>query len=230
MQIRWKRRRTHKEGNIKKAHLGIRMSRVNAIRFSQRFTEAKEKSNSARRKKKDCPSRQLTDIRLNLWHVSLSLELLMYYTCFPNSNVMTSNGLEQEQRLSLQVYESNIYVYDEINLYEQLILHYSLSLYRKKVKFWGVFDGFQYKNATMESIFGNFVSSLERSMYYRLRLIHLICKISSQGRIAFSMMLESICQDELMQVLRDVHVEQLEMQNKTGLCYVLIWVHSNIVL
>ena len=28
------------------------------------------------------------------------------------------NGLEQEQRLSLQVYESHIYVYDEINLYE----------------------------------------------------------------------------------------------------------------
>ena len=34
---------------------------------------------------------------------------------------MTSNGLEQEQRLSLQVYESHIYVYDEINLYEQLM-------------------------------------------------------------------------------------------------------------
>ena len=48
---------------------------------------------------------------------------------------MTSNGLEQEQRLILQVYESHIYVYDEINLYEQLILHFSLSLYRKKVKF-----------------------------------------------------------------------------------------------
>jgi hypothetical protein len=30
-----KRRRTHKEGNMRKAHLGIRMSRVNAIRFSQ---------------------------------------------------------------------------------------------------------------------------------------------------------------------------------------------------
>lgn len=30
---------------------------------------------------------------------------------------MTSNGLEQEQRLSLQVYENHIYVYDEINLY-----------------------------------------------------------------------------------------------------------------
>ena len=52
---------------------------------------------------------------------------------------MTSNGLEQEQRLSLQVYESHIYVYDEINLYEQLILHFSLSLYRKKVKFRGIF-------------------------------------------------------------------------------------------
>ena len=77
-----KRRRTHKEGNKKKAHMGIRMSRVNAIRFSQRFTEAKERSNSARRKKKDCPSRQLTDIRLNLWHVSLSLELLMYIYMF----------------------------------------------------------------------------------------------------------------------------------------------------
>ena len=48
-----KRRRTHKEGNIRKTHLGIRMSRVNAIRFSQRFTEAKERGNSARRKKKD---------------------------------------------------------------------------------------------------------------------------------------------------------------------------------
>ena len=48
-----KRRRTHKEGNMRKAHLGIRMSRVNAIRFLQRFTEAKERSNSARRKKKD---------------------------------------------------------------------------------------------------------------------------------------------------------------------------------
>ena len=34
---------------------------------------------------------------------------------------MSSNGLEQEQRLSLQVYESHIYVYDEINLYEQLM-------------------------------------------------------------------------------------------------------------
>jgi hypothetical protein len=40
--------REQKEGT-----LGIRMSRVNAIRFSQRFTEAKERSNSARRKKKD---------------------------------------------------------------------------------------------------------------------------------------------------------------------------------
>ena len=48
-----KRRRTHKEGNRRKAHMGIRMSRVNAIRFSQRFTEAKERSNSARKKKKD---------------------------------------------------------------------------------------------------------------------------------------------------------------------------------
>ena len=48
-----KRRRTHKEGNIRKTHLGIRMSRVNAIRFSQRFTEAKKRSNSARRKKKE---------------------------------------------------------------------------------------------------------------------------------------------------------------------------------
>ena len=37
----------------KEAHLGIRVSRVNAIRFSQRFTEAKERGNSARRKKKD---------------------------------------------------------------------------------------------------------------------------------------------------------------------------------
>ena len=46
-----KRRRTHKEGNMRKAHLGIRMSRVNAIRSSQRFTEAKERGNSARRKK-----------------------------------------------------------------------------------------------------------------------------------------------------------------------------------
>ena len=51
-------------------------------------------------------------------NLGLSLELLMYYTCSLNSNVMTSNGLEQEQRLSLQVYESHIYVYDEINLYE----------------------------------------------------------------------------------------------------------------
>ena len=84
---------------------------------------------------------------------------------FSNSTVMTSNGLEQQQRLSLQVYESHIYVYDEINLYEQLILHYYLSLYRKKVKFWGVFDGFRYKNATMEGICGNYVSSLKRSMY-----------------------------------------------------------------
>ena len=30
-----KRWRTHKEGNIRKAHLRIRMSRVNAMRFSQ---------------------------------------------------------------------------------------------------------------------------------------------------------------------------------------------------
>ena len=84
------------------------------------------------------------------------------------------------------------------------------------------FDGFQYKNATMEGICGNFVSSLRRSMLYRLQLIHLIGKISSQGRIAFSKKRESICQNELMQVLRGVHVEQLDMQNKTGLCYVLI--------
>ena len=48
---------------------------------------------------------------------------------------MTSNGLEQEQRLSLQVYESHIYVYDEINLYEQLILHFSLSLTERKLNF-----------------------------------------------------------------------------------------------
>ena len=84
------------------------------------------------------------------------------------------------------------------------------------------FDGFQYKNATMEGICGNFVSSLRRSMLYRLQLIHLIDKISSQCRIAFSKKRESICQNELIQVLRGVHVEQLEMQNKTGLCYVLI--------
>ena len=77
-----KRRRTHKEGNIRKAHLRIRMSRVNAMRFSQWFTEAKERSNSARRKKKDWPSRQWVAIGLNLWHVSLSLELLMYIYMF----------------------------------------------------------------------------------------------------------------------------------------------------
>ena len=82
MQIRWKRRRTHKEGNMRKAHLGIRMSRVNAIRFSQWFTEAKERGNSARRKKKDWPCRQWAAIGLNLWHVSLSLELLMYIYMF----------------------------------------------------------------------------------------------------------------------------------------------------
>ena len=82
MQIRWKRRRTHKEGTMRKAHLGIRMSRVNAIRFSQRFTEAKERGNSARRKKKDWPCRQWAAIGLNLWHVSLSLELLMYIYMF----------------------------------------------------------------------------------------------------------------------------------------------------
>ena len=83
MQIRWKRRRTHKEGNMRKAHLGIRMSRVNAIRFSQRFTEAKErKGNSARRKKKDWPCHQWAAIGLNLWHVSFSLELLMYIYMF----------------------------------------------------------------------------------------------------------------------------------------------------
>ena len=51
-----KRRRTHKEGNIRKTHLGIRMPRVNAIRFSQRFTEAKERGNSARRKKRTDPA------------------------------------------------------------------------------------------------------------------------------------------------------------------------------
>ena len=51
-----KRRRTHKEGNRRKAHMGIRMSRVNAIRFSQRFTEAKERSNSARRKRRTDPA------------------------------------------------------------------------------------------------------------------------------------------------------------------------------
>ena len=77
-----KRRRTHKEGNIRKAHLRIWMSRVNAMRFSQWFTEAKERSNSARRKKKDWPSRQWAAIELNLWHVSLSLELLMYIYMF----------------------------------------------------------------------------------------------------------------------------------------------------
>ena len=77
-----KRRRTHKEGNIRKAHLRIRMSRVNAMRFSQWFTEVKERSNSARRKKKDWPCRQWAAIGLNLWHVSLSLELLMYIYMF----------------------------------------------------------------------------------------------------------------------------------------------------
>ena len=69
-------------GNMRKAHLGIGVSRVNAIRFSQWFTEAKERSNSARRKKKDWPSRQWAAIELNLWHVSLSLDLLMYIYMF----------------------------------------------------------------------------------------------------------------------------------------------------
>ena len=69
--------REHKEGTP-----GIRMSRVNAMRFSQWFTEAKERSNSARRKKKDWPCRQWAAIGLNLWHVSLSLELLMYIYMF----------------------------------------------------------------------------------------------------------------------------------------------------
>ena len=48
---------------------------------------------------------------------------------------MTSNGLEQEQRLSLQVYESHIYVYDEINLYEQLILHFFFLFTERKLNF-----------------------------------------------------------------------------------------------
>ena len=48
---------------------------------------------------------------------------------------MSSNGLEQEQRLSLQVYESHIYVYDEINLYEQLVLDFSLALSERKLNF-----------------------------------------------------------------------------------------------
>ena len=39
-----------------KAHLGIRESRVNAIRFSQRFTEAKERGNSARRNRRTDPA------------------------------------------------------------------------------------------------------------------------------------------------------------------------------
>ena len=51
-----KRRRTHKEGNRRKAHMGIRMSRVIAIRFSQRFTEAKERGNSARRNRRTDPA------------------------------------------------------------------------------------------------------------------------------------------------------------------------------
>ena len=41
---------------MRKAHLGIRMSRVNAIRFSQLFTEAKERGNLARRKRRIDPA------------------------------------------------------------------------------------------------------------------------------------------------------------------------------
>lgn len=54
--------------------------------------------------------------------------------------------------------------------------------------------------------------------------------MSSQDRIAFSKKHESICQNEHIKVLRGVHVEQLDLQNKARLRYVLIWAHSNIVV
>ena len=138
VQIRWKRRRTHKEGNKKKAHIGIRMSRVNAIRFSQRFTEAKERSNSARRKKKDCPSRQLTDIRLNLWHVSLSLELLMYIYMFSKLKCYELKWLRTGTEIKFTgLWKPYICIWRNKLVWTASTPFFSFS-FRKKVKFWGI--------------------------------------------------------------------------------------------
>ena len=144
MQIRWKRRRTHKEGNRRKAHLGIRVSRVNAIRFSQRFTEAKERGNSARRKKKDWPCRQWADIGLNLWHVSLSLELLMYIYMFSKLKCHDLKWLRTGTEIEFTgLWKPYICIWrNKLVWIADTPFFFSLL---KKVKFWGVLTDFSIK-------------------------------------------------------------------------------------
>ena len=145
VQIRWKRRRAHKEGNMRKAHLGIRMSRVNAIRFSQRFTEAKERSNSARRKKKDWPSRQWAAIELNLWHVSLSLELLMYIYMFSKLKCHDLKWLRTGTEIEFTgLWKPYICIWRNKLVWIADTPFFSFSLL-KKVKFWGVLTDFSIK-------------------------------------------------------------------------------------
>ena len=161
VQIRWKRRRAHKEGNMRKSHLGIRMSRVNAIRCSQRFTEAKERSNSARRKKKDWPSRQWAAIELKLWHVSLSLDLLMYIYMFSKLKCHDLKWLRTGTEIEFTgLWKPYICIWRN-KLVWIADTPFFLSLYWRKLNL-RCFDWFQYKNATMKSICGNFASSLEQ--------------------------------------------------------------------
>ena len=59
----------------------------------------------------------------------------MYIYMFSKLKCHDLKWLRTGKRLSLQVYESHIYVYDEINLYEQLVLHFSLFLSERKLNF-----------------------------------------------------------------------------------------------